>query len=425
MSDMRQMKKPLIKQVDPGKITEPSLIFLKNGIPVYITDSGTEDIERIEFSFDAGNIHEKRPLLASTTNLMLIEGTEKYKSTLINRLLDTWSAFFHPYVERDRAGFVIYFLNRHIEKILGIAGEILFHPVFPDSELKLLMKKRYRKFLIEKDKVYRLAAEQFFESLFGDQHPYGRQTLPDDFRNLDRELLRDFHGLYYSPEKMAIFVSGKVHKDIHLLLNKYFGEITIQPAIANEFSGFPVGQKKKVVHIEKKGALQSAIRIGAPTINKRHADYFGLKVLNVILGGYFGSRLMKNLREEKGYTYGVNSSVVSLNLSGFLSISSEVSNKFTRNAVDEIYKEIRRLQTEPVPCEELSVVRNFMLGELVRMFDGPFAAAESFRSAWEFGLDNSYYTRFAVRIRSIEPYEIQALAKKYYKIDDLYEVTAG
>jgi predicted Zn-dependent peptidase len=419
------MKKPVIKQVNPGRITKPSLIFLKNGIPVYLIDSGTEDIERIEFSFDAGNIHEKRPLLASTTNLMLMEGTEKYKSTLINRLLDTWSAFFHPYVERDRAGFVIYFLNRHIEKILDIAGEILFHPVFPDSELKLLMKKRYRKFLIEKDKVYRLAAEQFFESIFGNQHPYGRQTLPGDFSNLDREHLSVFHGLFYRPEKMAIFVSGKIHKDIQLLLNKYFGEIPFQPALANESSESPAGQKKRVIHIEKKGALQSAIRIGAPTINKRHEDYFGLKVLNVILGGYFGSRLMRNIREEKGYTYGVSSSVVSLNLSGFLSIASEVSNKFTRNAVDEIYKEIRRLQTEPVPWEELSVVRNFMLGELVRMFDGPFAATESFRSVWEFGLDNSYYIRFATRIRSIEPEEIRALARKYYKIDDLYEVTAG
>jgi zinc protease len=425
MSETRQLKKPRIKQVNPGILPEPSIVFLKNGIPVYIIDSGTEDIERIEFSFDAGNIHENRPLLSSTTNLMLIEGSEKYRSSLINRLLDTWSAFFHPYVERDRAGFVIYFLNRHLEKILDIAGEILFHPVFPDSELSLLMKKRYRKFLIEKDKVYRLAAEQFFESIFGNQHPYGRQTLPADFSNMDREFLKNFHGKYYRPEKMVIFVSGKIHKDILPQLNKYFGEIPIQPAIANELQGFPSGQKNRVIHIEKKGALQSAIKIGAPTINKRHGDYFGLKALNVILGGYFGSRLMKNLREEKGYTYGVSSSVASLNLCGFLSISSEVSNKFTQNAVDEIYKEIRRLQSETIPMGELSVVRNYMLGELVRMFDGPFAAAESFRSAWEFGFDNSYYTRFAARIRSIEPDEIKALATKYYNIDDLYEVTAG
>ena len=287
------------------------------------------------------------------------------------------------------------------------------------------MKKRYRKFLVENDKVYRLAANQFFESIFGNQHPYGRQALPEDFGNLDSTLLRDFHASFYRPENMAIFVSGKIHKDISFLLNKYFGEIFVPSAHAKKSSLFLSRQKERIIHIEKKGALQSAIRIGSPSINKRHQDYQGLKVLNVILGGYFGSRLMKNIREDKGYTYGISSSVVSLNLTGFISISTEVSNKFTQSAIDEIYKEIRRLQSEPVDKEELSVVRNYMLGELVRMFDGPFASAESFRSAWEFGFDNSYYQRFADRIKSIEPDELKILTQKYYNIDDLYEVTAG
>jgi len=419
------MGKPLIRLVNTGIIPEPVLIFLKNGIPVYLIDSGTEDIERIEFTFGAGNVFEDKPLLSSTTNLMLTEGTERYKSNRINNLLDTWSAFYHPFTERDRAGIVIYFLNRHIEKILDIAGEIIFHPVFPDAELKLLMKKRYRKFLVENDKVYRLAANQFFESIFGNQHPYGRQALPEDFGNLDSTLLRDFHASFYRPENMAIFVSGKIHKDISFLLNKYFGEIFVPPAHAKKSSLFLSRQKERIIYIEKKGALQSAIRIGSPSINKRHEDYQGLKVLNVILGGFFGSRLMKNIREDKGYTYGISSSVISLNLTGFISISTEVSNKFTQYAIDEIYKEIKRLQSESVNKEELSVVRNYMLGELVRMFDGPFASAESFRSAWEFGFDNSYYQRFADRIKSIESDELKILTQKYYNIDDLYEVTAG
>jgi zinc protease len=425
MKGPRHLEKPATKSVSTGKIAEPLLLNLKNGIPVYMIDSGTEEIERIEFSFGAGNTFETKPLLSSTTNFMLSEGTEKYKSTQISKMLDTWSAFSHPYTERDRAGIVIFFLNRHIDKILDIAAQILFYPVFPSPELKLLMKKRYRKFLVEKDKVYRLAADQFFESLFGNQHPYGRKTLPGDFEKMNCEILRDFHSTFYRPQNMAIFVSGKIHKDIVHLLNIYFGEIAIPPATIKTTSGFPSRQNDRIIHVAKKGAIQSAIRIGAPSINKRHDDYQGLKVLNVILGGYFGSRLMKNIREDKGYTYGINSSLVSLNLAGYISISTEVSKKFTRNAIDEIYKEIRRLQSEPVNKEELSVVRNYMLGELVRMFDGPFASAESFRSAWEFGFDNSYFRRFADRIKSINPDELMALAQKYYNIDDLYEVTAG
>jgi predicted Zn-dependent peptidase len=145
----------------------------------------------------------------------------------------------------------------------------------------------------------------------------------------------------------------------------------------------------------------------------------------MLLGGYFGSRLMKNIRENKGYTYGINSSVSSLNLSGFKVISTEVSKKNTQKAIDEILKEIRLLQSVPVEMEELTVVRNYMLGEMVRMFDGPFAIAESFRSVWQYGLDNSYYYRLAEKIRTIEPDEIASLAKTYYKIDDLNIITAG
>jgi zinc protease len=425
MNGQRHMVRPPTRPVKTGKIPEPDLIFLKNGIPVYLIDSVTEDIERIEFSFGAGNAFESMPLLASTTSLMLTEGTEKYKSAQVNRMLDTWSAYFHSYTERDRAGIVIYILNRHIEKILDVTREILFHPVFPATELKPLMKKRYNKFLVEKDKVNRIASDQFFESIFGKQHPYGRQTIPDDFGRLDSALLRNFHSSFYRSDNMAVFVSGKLHKDISLLLNEYFGDIAIPEEIPNKNTSPPAAQKEKVIHIEKKGALQSAIKIGTPSINKRHEDYHGLKVLNLILGGYFGSRLMKNIREDKGYTYGISSSVISLNLTGFISISTEVSNKFTQNAIDEIYKEIRRLQIEPVNREELSVIRNFMLGELVRMFDGPFESAESFRSVWEFGFDNSYYLRFAERIKKINPDELMALAQKYYNIDELFEVTAG
>ena len=297
----------------------------------------------------------------------------------LNSLLDTYSAFFHAYNESDKAGFEVCFLNKHIDKILDLSREILFSPLFPANELKLLMKKRYRKYLIDKDKVHRLAGDKFFELIFGMTHPYGRQVLPVDFNNLDRQSLRDFHSNYYVPGNMAIIISGRIHKRISELLNEYFGEIKSSgKCIKNELT-LPEGEKEKVFHIEKQGAIQSAIRIGSATFNKRHPDYQGLKILNVILGGYFGSRLMKNIREEKGYTYGISSSVVSLKQSGFNSISSEVSKKYTQNAINEIYKEIRRLQTEPVGQEELSVVRNYMLGEMVRMFDGPFATAESFR----------------------------------------------
>jgi predicted Zn-dependent peptidase len=134
---------------------------------------------------------------------------------------------------------------------------------------------------------------------------------------------------------------------------------------------------------------------------------------------------MKNIREEKGYTYGISSSLSSLDLTGYKVISTEVGQKYCQKTIDEIYREIRILQSVPVKKEEMDVVRNYMSGEMVRMFDGPFALAESFKSAWEFGLDNTYYYSLAEKIKTITPDEIIELAKTYYKIDDLYEITVG
>ncbi|MFH0842687.1 MAG: pitrilysin family protein [Bacteroidota bacterium] len=421
----KHLSKPPVVPVSPGRIPEAVSAGLDNGIPVYLIEAGTEEVMRIDFTFDAGQSMDNLPLISSTVNMMLTEGSENYTASRLNRILDFHGTFYNQYSEKDRAGIVIFFMSRHTEKILELSREMLFMPVFPETEFRALMKKRLRWYLVNRDKVSNLAMDQFYESIFGKDHPYGRQVVHSDFNNLNTELLRGFHSRFYSPGKMAIIISGRIHKDIVSLLNRYFGSLRLRSGkTPDKRAGFRQTDVRKV-HIAKKGAVQTAIRIGSPSISKLHPDYPGVKVLDVILGGYFNSRLMKNIREEKGLTYGIHSIITSLILSGFKVISTEVSKKSTQIAINEIYKEIEILQRVPVEREELEIVRNFMLGEMVRMFDGPFALAESFRSVWDFGLDNSYYYNLASKIKSIEPDEITALAKTYYRIDDLYQVTAG
>ena len=424
MNTLKRIQPPVF-HIDTPEIQEVLSIKLDNNIPVYMIESGTEDIMRIEFTFKAGLVNEYLPLLASTTNMMLTEGSQKYSSNELNSLLDYYGSFINLSTEKDRAGLVVFLLNKHVEKILKLSREILFRPLFPEDELMALMKKRIRWFLVNKEKVQNLAMDQFFESVFGSTHPYGRKVVEDDFERMTSALLKDFHEKYYTPENMAIIVSGKIHKQTATLLNSLFGDIRSHKIYVEIPANRLKSSKKKRVHVPHTGAVQSAIRIGSPTINKRDPDYPGLKVLDTILGGYFGSRLMKNIREEKGYTYGIGSYVTSFELSGYKVISSEVGINNTQKVIDEIYKEIELLQRVPIKTEELTVVKNFMLGEIVRMFDGPFACADSFKSVWEFGLDNNYYQRLAEKIKSINSDEIITLANTYYKVEDLYEITAG
>lgn len=418
-------EKPAVVPVSAARIPEASAVRLDNGIPVFLIEAGTEDVMRIDFSFRAGQVKEKMSLTASTVNMMLTEGSENYTSAGLNKVLDFHGAFYNLYCEKDRAGLVIFFMSRHIRKILELALEILFRPVFPPHEFRALMKKRLRWYLVNRDKVANLATDQFYESVFGREHPYGRQVVQDDFTRLNTGILTDFHSEHYSLDRLAVIVSGKIHADTVSILNLLFGSIRSAGRRPQEIIPVIAPSMQKKIHVEKKGALQTALRIGSPAINKLHPDYPGLKVVDIILGGYFNSRLMKNIREEKGLTYGIHSMITSLILSGFKVISTEVSKKSTQLALDEICREIEILRSIPVEREELEIVRNYMLGEMVRMFDGPFATAESFRSVWEFGLDNSYYERLAWKIKSIEPDEITALAKTYYNTDDLYQVTAG
>jgi len=401
------------------------LVTLNNGVSLYLINAGTEDVMRMEFIFRAGLVRENLPLLSTSTNMMLTEGSEYHSSEELNAILDYYGIFLNLTAEKDIAGLTVYFLNKHIEKALELVKEILFHPVFPEKELNMLMKKRLNWYRINREKVQNIATDQFFESVFGPHHPYGRQIRENDYEMMSPELLKDFHSKFYLPENMTVIISGRIHEKTTDLFGKYFGELYSRESYTEVSANVFKGSSEKKIHLKKKGAIQTAFRIGSSTINKRHPDYTGLKFLNMILGGYFGSRLMKNIREEKGFTYGINSSVSSLDLSGFKVISTEVGKKNAEKAADEIYKEIRLLQTKPVAQEELEVVRNYMSGEMVRMFDGPFALADTFRAVLEYGLDYSYFTRLMNTIMTITPDEILGLAGTYYKIEDLYEITAG
>ncbi len=399
--------------------------ILNNGVPVFLIESGTEEIMRLDFIFRAGQVKEDLPMLSSTTNMMLTEGSQNYSSEELSRLLDFYGIFHNLNSDKDLAGITLYFLNKHIDKVLELTREILFRPLFPEPELKSLMNKRLRWYLVNREKVSNLATDQFFESAFGKDHPYGRQVHEENFGMLNSKIITNFHSEYYSAANMAVIISGRIHRDTIELLNKYIGEIKPRETSLRAGKKTPVGEESKIVHIDKQEAVQTAVRIGSATINKRHPDYPGLKILNTILGGYFGSRLMRNIREQKGYTYGISSSVSSLDLCGYKLISTDVNQKYSRETINEIHNEIIALQNVPVSNEELDLVRNYMSGEMVRMFDGPFAIAESFRSVWEYGLDISYYTTLSEKIHKIDPDEIIGLARTYYNIDELYQVTAG
>jgi zinc protease len=425
METINRKIQPDVIGVKPGEMTEPEVRHLSNGIPVYLINTGLEEIVRMDFIFDAGQVFEKAPLVSSTVSMMLNEGSENYTAENLNKALDYYGAVPNLFAEKDSAGLSVAFLTKYTVNILELCMEILFRPVFPPNELETLINKRKQWFHVSRERVQTLAYDKFFETVFGNFHPYGRMIKLEDFDGITTHMLSDFHSDRYCNGNLSIIIAGKIPENMISLLNESIGIISLKnslPYLPQPFS--PSGKSSKIF-VEKNGAIQSAMRIGSLTINKKHPDYHGLKILDTILGGYFGSRLMRNIREDKGYTYGISSSVVSFNLAAYKVISTEVGAKNAEATASEIFREIKRLQEEPVEFGELEVVRNYMLGEMVRMFDGPFATADSFRAVFEFGLDYRYYSDFAKKIKTIGADEIIHLARSYYKIDDLFEIVVG
>ena len=417
---------PPYKSIEKINIIKAGQRKLTNNIIVYTINAGTQDVVKIDFIFPAGKWFQEKELIATTTNSLLNEGTEKFSSKEVSKTLEYYGAILHFEADADQGTASLLTLNKHLEKVLPVVEEVLKNPVFPDDEIKKNLRKRKQEFIIESNKTSSLAKKAFSIALFGKMHPYGESAEITDFEKVNRSDLVSFFKKNYTADHCNIIVSGKIREKTYALLEKHFGSADWKKDHMQEFPQFSITQEKeKTVFVEKPGSVQSAIRIGKIMFTKKHRDFQGMKILNTVLGGYFGSRLMKNIREEKGYTYGIGSVLYSMQHQGYFSIVSEVGKNYTQKAIDEIYKEIRKLREEPVPDNELAKVKSYLLGAILMEFDGPFAQSEKIKELIKYDLDYEYYEQYIQTIHKMHPQKLQELANQYLVQKDLYEITAG
>lgn len=426
MQTLDRKTAPAFKTVDKIEMIKAGEQRLRNNIPVYTVNAGTQDLIKIEFLFAAGMYQQQMPLQAATVNTMLEEGTSKLTAAQIAEKVDYYGAFLEVGVAQDSASVVLYTLNKHLKSTLPVVEQVIKDAVFPQAELETHLRNKKQKFLVNNQKVAILARKRFTELLFGSKHPYGINVQDADFEAINRTHLLNFYSTYYRANNCKIIVSGKVDDSVITLLDNAFGGndwLGDKPIIEKEVPANTSTDLKQLLY--KEDALQSAIRIGKPLFNKTHADFQSFQVLNTLLGGYFGSRLMSNIREDKGYTYGIGSGIASLQHAGYFFISTEVGVDVCQSALDEIYLEINKLRQELVSEDELELVRNYMLGTFLRSVDGPFALAERFKGIMEYNLGYDYFDKYAATIKTISASELRDLANKYLDQNTMIELVAG
>jgi predicted Zn-dependent peptidase len=423
---LNRKEAPAFKTIDNIEIQQAEHHRLDNGINLYTVSSGSQELTKIEFIFKAGMYYQDQTLVASAANNLLETGTKSYTANQISDGIDFYGSFFECAVDQDYATLALFSLNKYLDQSLHFVEEILKYPTFPKDEFEIYLSNKKQKHLVNSQKVNVLARRRYTELLFGEDHPYGRDVKTEDFDRLTLDQVKAFYRSHYHSSNCTIVASGKLPENLREILNRYVGQTVwgeIQPVEKALVPPKTTAQRRHF--IEKPDAIQSAVRVGRILFNKKDPDYFKFQVLNTILGGYFGSRLMTNIREDKGYTYGIGSGLSSLVNSGYFYISTEVGADVTNNTLEEIYREIKLLREEPVDAEELETVRNYVLGQFLRSVDGPYALADKFKAIWEFGLGYDYFDRYFEAVKTVTPEELMRLANTYLQEKDLVELVVG
>ena len=411
-------------------LTAPALLpykrfSLPNGIDVVYIHDPAQEVFKIDAVFEAGIYYQPKPLIASTAINMLNGGTARHTAEEIADLFDYYGAYIDFNCGLNKSELSLISLTKYAEPVLVQLAEMITGSIVPEKELDLFLTNKRQEHLVTCEKTSYLARKEFSRLIFGDKHPYANPISADDYLHVQREEVLDFCHEHVHACGCRLMLCGNVNE-------------TVLQTVIREFATLPCPKAKHPVpeypftpaqpgryHVTKDNAAQTSLRIGKSGVRLNDPDYAHFLLLNTVLGGYFGSRLMSNIREEKGYTYGIQSFNVSLPQGSYWCIAAEVNNQHTQSAIQETFKEIQRLRTEPVPEEELNLVKNFLHGDLLRELDGVFSQSDALKHKLNYNMDNSIYLRLIREITTATPDDLLRLAQQYWNPDEMYVVTAS
>lgn len=412
---------PAFKEITNINFVMPKKWNLSNNIPVYEYNFDSQNVIKIDFVFNAGTKYQHKPLLASTVNSLIKEGTKTYTSKQIADSIDFYGAFLETDISNDRAAVSLYCLTHHLDNVLPVLVDVILNAQFPQDELDNYLKRKKQAFLINLEKVGTLAS-QAYQKLIYKGTQYGSVAVIEDYDNITREECLAFHKEFYNLNNLEIFIAGKSSDFMQQLLNEHLGNEKLNNnKIHFSFNELNYSPSKEFLF--KEDAIQSAIRYGKPMFKINHPDFIPFQVLNTVLGGYFGSRLMSNIREDKGYTYGIGSGISSKQEMGNFVISTEVGKDVTEATLKEIDFEINRLKNDLIPDEELNVVKNYILGALLKNTDGPFDMLSRFQTIHYNNLPENHYDLFIEQVKNTSANKLRDLATEH--LTDLTVIVAG
>ena len=416
---------PAFKNVDDIGLSDVKKQTLSNGWPLLTLRAGIEEVVRIQWAFHLSGNNRSGFMADRAANAMMRDGTGNRDSRQIALELDGSGSHLGLSVEGNLAHVTLYTLSSQITAILPLVKDLITNSVYNQPAFDLYLQSQRQSLMVNRKKVSFMSRKAFKESILGKDHLNGFVIDDHDLEVLSPEGIREAAREVYMQRGAYVMMAGQWPDGVEAAIDDVVKDIPCigmpEAIIKSEEKVIKPGRKLEVIN----GTVQAAIRMGMPSINRAHEDFPALFVTNTVLGGYFGSRLMSNIREDKGFTYGIGSGLVSLPGAGYFFITTEVGADVCRQAIDEIYKEVNRLKNDEVPEEELSLVRNYILGSLMRSADGPFSQADVQLGLINLGLDISYFSNLVNKVKTVQPDEILAMANKYWDTGAFVEIVAG
>lgn len=425
MNNKDLTKAPVTSGFTDLRLDFPGPITLDNGIELRVVDGGEDEIVRVNALMAGGTFDEEKTMQSVVTALTLFEGNAKQRADEVAEALDYYGAWQSAAPSDHYMLTTMSVMNRNLEHVLPLMLETFNSATFNSEDIAPHLLRMKAQCALALEQVKYLALQEVRRLFYGDNHPLAVVPLPDDIDRLDDNDLRSFHARHFNVENCILVVSGKVGERGIALLNNTFGrwnrhgEPTQPKCVAEN----PSNVRQSVV--DRPGSVQSAVALAFPGVPRRHPDYFPLRILTTVLGGYFGSRLMANVREDKGYTYGISASLLGRSDGSSVVVASECGTQYTAPLIAEVRKEINRLRDELIPDDELNIVRRYMLSDLAKTLDTPFSIASSLCGQWLYGTYPEYFNNQVKVINEIDSRQLRETARRYYDFEKAYLAVAG
>jgi len=421
--------KPIVHPCHFELIASPEISHLNGGMPLVLTPISDTQLVRLDCFFPMGRNAQTRFLQANFAAKQLKEGTVKYPQKVISRRIDSLGMTVSVKCRATYTVVTVLGLHRIFPQLVDLLHSLLTEPLYEEEPFHIAIEQALSSWEIGRQKVEVRAREDFFKRLYHFCPLWVDAAEKSDFQDLTTDYLHDYHVRCLFPTRATLLVTGLYEESDIGLLNKTFGRYEYESEKLKHFDFIPPPMKNNDnapfrISMERT-TLQNGIRLGCLLPPPTHPDAPLIRLTNMILGGYFGSRLMTNIREKRGLTYDIHSSLMYLADWTVFSISMETPDKSVTEALQQIRLEMERMAQEPVPEAELQNVKQYMLGNDSRDLEPGFDFPNILCNLLSSGRNLNDLSRSAAHIEKATAADVQRVASKYFRYDDCLVCVAG